>query len=46
MEGLSEALRAYYGFRRRLRKFAEITGEGVKELGEVLKILRKVTGDD
>ena len=42
----NRALRAYYGFGRRPRKFVEITGEGVKELGEVLKILRKVSGDD
>ena len=42
----NRALRAYYGFGRRPRKFVEITEEGIEELREVLKILREVTGDD
>ena len=39
-------VRTYYGFGKRPRKFVEITEEGVKELGEALKILREAVGDD
>ncbi|EEB73707.1 transcriptional regulator [Thermococcus sp. AM4] len=48
LKALEEAgiVRTYYGFGKRPRKFVEITEEGVEELREVIKILRKVTGDD
>jgi len=48
LKALEEAgiVRTYYGFGKRPRKFVEITEEGVKELGEALKILREVVGDD
>ena len=48
LKALEEAgiVRTYYGFGKRPRKFVEITDEGVKELGEALKILREVVGDD
>ncbi len=39
-------VRTYYGFGKRPRKFVEIPDEGVKELGEALKILREVVGND
>jgi len=47
LNALEEAgiVRTYYGFGKRPRKFVEITEAGVGELKEVLKILRRVTGD-